>query len=97
MNLKERIEKITRFVIPIFYVTGDYKDNKWVERESFRVCVKQLTTDILKAVTNHLCDKVDEMKKELYLYSSGEFASDKTETFNQALDEVKQMLKGEML
>ena len=55
--------------------------------------ITQAKSQLLK----HLCDKVDGMKKELYLYSSGEFASDKTETFNQALDEVKQMLKGEML
>ena len=82
MIIKERIEEILG-------------DNFMYEISPAKK-IDQATTDILKAVTNQLCDKVDEMKKELYLYSSGEFASDKTETFNQALDEVKEMLKGGM-
>ena len=48
-------------------------------------------TELLK----HLCDKVDGMKKE-YIPLENMEGRHNMDGFNQALDEVKQMLKGEM-
>ena len=90
MNLKELIEEIVERVS--YYQMG--KQEQWTGEYTHFMSPAQATTDILKAMTKHLCDKVDGMKNPR-LFKDIDIPR-ATKFFNLALDEVKQMLRKEM-
>ena len=99
MNLKELIEEIVfdhiKFMSGIISgVSYDHKTGKCGMNFKVNINYKILATDILKAMTKHLCDKVDGMKNPR-LFKDIDIPR-ATKFFNLALDEVKQMLRKEM-
>jgi len=91
MNLKERIGEIVFNNVKRKNISCTNCGQEFLSEQY--IAIDQATTDILKAVTKHLCDKVDGMKLEYPKHKHDWVDAGADIQHNKTLDEVKEMLR----